>query len=162
MQGNALPLRDRFHYASDQCKGVRYQAANYDRQLIPLRHCTHPTRRPDRPARHLSRYCKRTLRQTSRPLMRVSLSERAVQCTQSRRGKLSLPTSLTGSKVQLSTKYWLRCHYRKSRALTTYPNWQFRAPLSAKQLLKSMSDQRLDFIARQMHAASKIRGHKVH
>jgi hypothetical protein len=46
--------------------------------------------------------------------------------------------------------------------LTNHPNWQFRAPLSAKQLLWSRSDLRLDFIARQMHAAGKIRGHRVH
>jgi hypothetical protein len=37
-QSNVLPLRDRFYYASDQRKGVRYPAAHYDRQLTPLRH----------------------------------------------------------------------------------------------------------------------------
>jgi hypothetical protein len=46
--------------------------------------------------------------------------------------------------------------------LTNLPNWQFRAPLSAKQLLQSRSDLRFDFIARQMHAAGEIRGHRVH
>jgi hypothetical protein len=45
---------------------------------------------------------------------------------------------------------------------TNHPNWQFKAPLSAKQLLRSRSDLRLDFIARQMHAAGEIRGHMVH
>jgi hypothetical protein len=46
--------------------------------------------------------------------------------------------------------------------LTNHPNWQFRAPLSAKQLLRSRYDLRLYFIARQIHAAGEIRGHRVH